>query len=73
MINFATLLQILFQKMIIHSRNRRLRMHQSLRSLVQETTLTTNDFVMPLFVMEGQNKQEPIPSMPGVFRRSITL
>lgn len=73
MINFATLLQILFQKMIIHSRNRRLRMHQSLRSLVQETTLTTNDFVMPLFVMEGQNKQEPIPSMPGVFRRSIDL
>lgn len=73
MINFATLLQILFQKMIIHSRNRRLRMHQSLRSLVQETTLTTNDFVMPLFVMEGQNKQEPIPSMPGIFRRSIDL
>lgn len=59
--------------MIIHSRNRRLRMHQSLRSLVQETTLTTNDFVMPLFVMEGQNKQEPIPSMPGIFRRSIDL
>lgn len=73
MINFATLLQILFQKMIIHSRNRRLRMHQSLRSLVQETTLTTNDFVMPLFVMEGQNKQEPIPSMLGIFRRSIDL
>lgn len=73
MINFATLLQILFQKMIIHSRNRRLRMHQSLRSLVQETTLTTNDFVIPLFVMEGQNKQEPIPSMPGIFRRSIDL
>ncbi len=73
MIKFATLLQILFQKMIIHSRNRRLRMHQSLRSLVQETTLTTNDFVMPLFVMEGQNKQEPIPSMPGIFRRSIDL
>ena len=73
MITFATLLQILFQKMIIHSRNRRLRMHQSLRSLVQETTLTTNDFVMPLFVMEGQNKQEPIPSMPGIFRRSIDL
>lgn len=48
-------------------------MHQSLRSLVQETTLTTNDFVMPLFVMEGQNKQEPIPSMPGIFRRSIDL
>ena len=59
--------------MIIHSRNRRLRTHQSLRSLVQETTLTTNDFVMPLFVMEGQNKQEPIPSMPGIFRRSIDL
>lgn len=48
-------------------------MHQSLRSLVQETTLTTNDFVMPMFVMEGQDKVEPISSMPGIFRRSIDL
>ena len=58
---------------MIYSRNRRLRVNESIRSLVRETTLTTNDFVMPIFVMEGENKQEPIPSMPGIFRRSIDL
>ncbi|AYO57115.1 porphobilinogen synthase [Chryseobacterium sp. 6424] len=59
--------------MIIPSRNRRLRTNASIRALVQETILTTNDFVMPIFVMEGENLQEPIPSMPGIFRRSIDL
>ncbi|MDO5616916.1 MAG: porphobilinogen synthase [Cruoricaptor ignavus] len=59
--------------MIIYSRNRRLRTNAAIRSLVQETVLTTNDFVMPMFVMEGENKQEPIPSMPGIFRRTIDL
>ncbi len=59
--------------MIIYSRNRRLRTNASIRALVQETVLTTNDLVMPLFVMEGKNKQEAISSMPGIFRRSIDL
>ena len=59
--------------MIIYSRNRRLRTNASVRALVQETVLTTNDFVMPLFVMEGENLQEPIASMPGIFRRSVDL
>ena len=59
--------------MIIFSRNRRTRTNESIRSLVRETVLTTNDFVMPMFVMEGQGKEEPIPSMPGIFRRSIDL
>lgn len=59
--------------MIIFSRNRRLRTKESLRNLVQETVLTTNDFVMPMFVMEGENKIESIPSMPGIYRRSIDL
>lgn len=59
--------------MIIYSRNRRLRTNPSMRSLVQETSLTTNDLVMPLFVMEGKNKQEAISSMPGIFRRSLDL
>ncbi|WP_407405555.1 porphobilinogen synthase [Chryseobacterium sp.] len=58
---------------MIYSRNRRLRVNASIRSLVSENTLSTNDFVMPIFVMEGQNKQEPIDSMPGIFRRSIDL
>ena len=59
--------------MIIFSRNRRLRTNESIRSLVRETVLTTNDFVMPMFVMEGENTQEPIPSMPGIYRRTIDL
>ncbi|MFC3159049.1 hypothetical protein ACFOEQ_11365 [Chryseobacterium arachidis] len=58
---------------MIYSRNRRLRVNESLRSLVRESSLATNDFVMPIFVMEGENKEEPIPSMPGIFRRSIDL
>lgn len=58
---------------MIHSRNRRLRVNESIRGLVRENVLTTDDFVMPIFVMEGENKQEAIPSMPGIFRRSIDL
>lgn len=59
--------------MIIYSRNRRLRTNESIRSLVRETQLTTDDLVLPIFVMEGNNMEEPISSMPGVFRRSIDL
>ncbi len=59
--------------MIIFSRNRRLRTGESIRSLVRETVLTTNDLVMPMFIMEGKGLQEAIPSMPGIFRRSIDL
>ena len=59
--------------MIIFSRNRRLRANESIRSLVRETVFTTNDLVMPIFVMEGENSQEPIPSMPGIFRRTVDL
>ena len=65
--------QIPVQKMIINSRNRRLRTNASIRAFVQETVLTTNDFVMPIFVMEGVNKQEAISSMPGIFRRTLDL
>ncbi|WP_300670974.1 porphobilinogen synthase [Soonwooa sp.] len=55
------------------TRNRRLRSNASIRSLIQETQLTTNDFVLPMFVMEGNNKKEAISSMPGVFRQSVDL
>ncbi|MFC4685456.1 porphobilinogen synthase [Epilithonimonas pallida] len=55
------------------SRNRRLRTNDSIRSLVRETSLTTNDLVLPMFVMEGDNKKEAISSMPGVFRQSLDL
>lgn len=58
---------------IMISRNRRLRTNESIRSLVRETSLTTNDLVLPMFVMEGGNKKEAISSMPGVFRQSLDL
>jgi len=54
-------------------RNRRLRTNDSIRSLVRETILTPNDFMFPMFIAEGNNVEVPIPSMPGIFRRSIDL
>ncbi|MEG2079738.1 porphobilinogen synthase [Chryseobacterium piscicola] len=58
---------------MIYSRNRRLRSNETVRSLVRESGLFVNDFVMPVFVMEGENKEEAISSMPGIFRRSVDL
>ena len=52
-------------------RFRRLRINETLRGLVQETTLSKNDFIYPLFVKEGENFKKEIDSMPGVFQMSI--
>ena len=52
-------------------RNRRLRQNTAIRSLVQETTLSVNDFIVPLFVVEGHQVREEILSMPGQFRLSL--
>ncbi len=52
-------------------RNRRLRANESIRSLVRETILSPHDFIVPLFVVEGQNVKEEIPSMPNYFRLSL--
>ncbi|NHN25635.1 porphobilinogen synthase [Flavobacterium jejuense] len=54
-------------------RNRRLRTNESIRSLVRETILTPNDFLVPLFVVEGKGIKEEIPSMPNYFRYSLDL
>jgi porphobilinogen synthase len=54
-------------------RGRRLRINESIRSLVRETTLSPSDFMFPMFIAEGENSQVEIPSMPGIFRRSIDL
>ncbi len=54
--------------MFPNSRPRRLRQSQAIRSLVAETQVTVNDFIAPLFVIEGKNKKEPIPSLPGYHR-----
>ncbi|MGO3707940.1 MAG: porphobilinogen synthase [Mesonia hippocampi] len=53
------------------SRSRRLRSSNAIRNLVQETLVTPKDFQAPLFVIEGKNKKEEIPSMPGYYRYSL--
>ncbi len=57
--------------MILQRRNRIVRRNASIRSLVAETTLTPNDFILPIFIEEGNGAVEEIPSMPGTYRRSI--
>ena len=52
---------------------RRLRASESLRRLAQENVLTTNDLIWPIFIRDGEGVQEPIASMPGVFRLSIDM
>ena len=54
-------------------RMRRNRRTPALRSLVQETTLSPADFIYPVFVLEGKGREEQVPSMPGVSRKSIDL
>jgi len=54
-------------------RNRRLRTNKTIRSLVRETILSPSDFIVPLFIVEGNNVKEEIPSMPNYFRLSLDL
>jgi Delta-aminolevulinic acid dehydratase len=55
------------------TRMRRMRRDDFSRRLMRETTLTPNDLIWPVFVLEGQGQREPVPSMPGVERLSIDL
>ena len=59
--------------MYLQKRNRILRQSQAVRSLVAETSLTPNDFIVPLFIDEGENVQTEIASMPNYYRRSLDL
>lgn len=52
-------------------RHRRLRSSDSMRRLVRETELTTDDLIYPLFVIEGENIKNEVPSMPGVYQLSL--
>ncbi|PRX57058.1 porphobilinogen synthase [Flagellimonas meridianipacifica] len=54
-------------------RNRRLRQNESVRRLVRETIITPDDFLVPLFVVEGKGIKEEIPSMPNYHRMSLDL
>ena len=59
--------------MILQRRPRILRTSPAIRSLVAETILTPNDFIVPLFIDEGENVQTEIASMPNYYRRSLDL
>ncbi|MGH4052071.1 MAG: porphobilinogen synthase [Clostridium sp.] len=52
-------------------RNRRLRETRNIRDLVRETVLSPSDFILPIFVVEGENIKEEISSMPGNYHFSI--
>ena len=54
-------------------RPRRLRRTPALRALVRETQLAPDDLVLPLFVLDGHGRREPVASMPGVERLTVDL
>ena len=56
-----------------YTRMRRLRANEFSRRLVQETTLSVDDLILPVFVIEGTAQSEAVLSMPGVNRLSIDL
>ena len=59
--------------MQITHRPRRLRRNPSIRSLVREAQLSVDDFIYPMFVMEGESERIEIPSMPEAYRFTLDL
>lgn len=59
--------------MFPYQRHRRLRKNEAIRSLIRENYLSPQDFVLPIFVAEGENIKQEIPSMPGIYRHSLDL
>ena len=59
--------------MYLQRRNRILRQSSTIRSLVSETILSANDFIVPLFIDEGENIMTEIASMPGYYRNSLDV
>ena len=53
------------------ARSRRLRRSSAIRALARENHLNVSDLIWPVFICEGDNVETPVPSMPGVMRRSI--
>ncbi len=57
----------------MNRRNRILRKSAAVRSMVQETQLQATDFIVPVFITEGENVKDEISTMPGYFRYSLDL
>ena len=53
------------------NRFRRTKQTSEVRALVRENNLTTADLIWPVFICDGENVSQPVPSMPGVFRHSV--
>jgi porphobilinogen synthase len=54
-------------------RPRRNRKTEAIRAMVEETRVTTDDFIFPMFLLDGSNKKVEVDSMPGIFRLSTEL
>lgn len=52
-------------------RHRRLRQNDTMRGMVRETSIHKDDLIYPLFVADGENKKNEVPSMPGVYQWSL--
>lgn len=61
------------QRQVPLSRMRRMRRDDFSRRLMRETTLTPNDLIYPVFVLEGKGQEQEVASMPGVKRQSADL
>ena len=66
-------MSVVIEKPILTKRLRRNRKSEAVRAMVRETKLSASDFVVPIFVIEGEKRREAIASMPGVERLSIDL
>lgn len=60
-----------FSRQYPASRMRRMRRDEFSRRLMRETRLSTDDLILPVFIVEGEKQRQPVESMPGVFRLSI--
>ncbi|MEN8131512.1 MAG: porphobilinogen synthase [Pseudomonadota bacterium] len=62
-----------FQGHFPHTRPRRMRRDDFSRRLMREHTLSADDLIYPVFIIEGQGLRQPVPSMPGIERLSLDL
>lgn len=57
--------------MFLYNRHRRLRKNESIRSMIRENHLSPNDFILPIFMAEGEGVKEEIAAIPGIYRQSL--
>ena len=60
-------------KDLTFKRHRRLRKSEAIRSMVRETHLHVEDLIYPIFIVEGENIKNEVPSMPGIYQLSLDL